>query len=152
MRTADDELTGLTRRVAEPMGYELVGVRFHGQGKHGGLLRVYIDHPDGITVDDCAEVSRQLSALLDVEDPIAGQYRLEVSSPGLDRPLFSLDHFRRFVGKRARLKLAAKYQERRRFEGVLAGAQDEAVLIDVDGERYAIPLHLVESAHLVPEF
>ncbi len=152
MRTAGDEIAGLARRVVEPMGYELVGVSFHAQGKRGGLLRVYIDRDDGITLDDCAEVSRQLSALFDVEDPIPGHYDLEVSSPGLDRPLFTLEHFERFAGLRVRLKLTSKFQERRRFEGLLAGVENEAVLIDVEGERYAIPFRLLETARLVPEF
>ncbi len=152
MRTAGDEIAGLARRVVEPMGYELVGVSFHAQGKRGGLLRVYIDRDDGITLDDCAEVSRQLSALFDVEDPIPGHYDLEVSSPGLDRPLFTLEHFERFAGRLVRLKLTSKFQERRRFEGLLAGVENEAVLIDVEGERYAIPFRLLETARLVPEF
>lgn len=152
MRTADDQLTRLARRVVEPMGYELVGAQWQGRGGKKGLVRVYIDHPDGITLDDCSAVSRQLGALLDVEDPLPGHYDLEVSSPGLDRPLLATEHFVRFVGKRARLKLAEKLQERRRLEGVLAGVQGEVVMLDVAGERYAIPFRIIDTANLVAEF
>jgi ribosome maturation factor RimP len=152
MRSADDHLIKLARRVVEPMGYELVGARLHRQGNQAGLVRVYIDHPAGIKIDDCTAVSRQLSALLDVEDPIPGHYYLEVSSPGLDRPLLALDHFQRFAGKRARLRLTEKLMDRRRFEGVLLGVQGDVVLIEVDGEQCAIPFQLIDTAHLVAEF
>lgn len=151
MRTADDQLTRLARRVVEPMGYELVGVQWHRRGGSSGLVRVFIDHLEGITLDDCSAVSRQLGALLDVEDPFPGRYDLEVSSPGLDRPLLALAHFERFVGKRARLKLAEKFLDRRRIEGVLAGVQGELVLIDVAGERFAIPFRILDTASLVAE-
>ncbi len=152
MRTADDRLTKLARRVVEPMGFELVGAQWHGRGGSRGLVRVYIDHPDGITLGDCSAVSRQLGALLDVEDPVAGHYDLEVSSPGIERPLLALEHFERFAGKRARLSLVEKINERRRFEGVLAGVQGEVVLLDLGGERYAIPFRSIHTANLVAEF
>jgi ribosome maturation factor RimP len=152
MRSADDHLIKLARRVVEPMGYELVGARFHRQGNQGGLVRVYIDHPAGIKIEDCTAVSRQLGALLDVEDPIPGHYYLEVSSPGLDRPLLALDHFQRFSGNRARLRLTEKLMDRRRYEGVLLGVQGDVVLIEVDGEQCAIPFQLIDTAHLVAEF
>ncbi len=107
--------------------------------------------PKGITLDDCSAVSRQLSGVLDVEDPIAGQYVLEVSSPGLDRPLFTLDHYRRFRGQRVRLRLAAKLEGRRKLEGRILDVEQEAVLLGVDGETFSIPLDVVESARLVPQ-
>lgn len=134
------------------MGYELVGVQWHGRGGTSGLVRIYIDHPDGIRLDDCSAVSRQLGALLDVEDPVPGRYDLEVSSPGLDRPLLTLAHFERFVGHKARLKLTEKLQDRRRLEGVLAGVQGEVILLDVGGEGYAIPFRIIDTANLVAEF
>ena len=151
MGRPDDKLTGFARSVAEPMGYELVGVEFS-QGGGRTVLRVYIDHERGITLDDCAAVSHQLSGVLDVEDPIAGNYELEVSSPGLDRPLFEAAHYERFRGHRARIRLAAKMEGQRNFEGVLAGVADGCILLEVGDEIRKLPLDGVESARLVPEF
>jgi len=157
MRHAENEFTRLVRSVAEPMGYELLGVEYFQRGTGGAVLRVYIDHragahEKGITLDDCSAVSHQLSGVLDVEDPIAGHYDLEVSSPGLDRPLFTLQHFERFCGCRASLKLAVKIGGRRKLEGLIKGVHNEAVLLTVDGEALEVPLAMVDSARLVPEF
>jgi len=151
MRRAENRLTQLVRSVVEPMGYELVGVE-HFQRGHGAVLRVYIDKEHGIALDDCAMVSHQLSGVLDVEDPIAGQYDLEVSSPGLDRPLFGTEHYERFRGRRAKIKLAAKLDGRRNFEGVLSGVCDGHLLLEIDGANRELPLDMIESARLVPEF
>lgn len=152
MKGVEPKLTELVRAVVEPMGYECVGVE-HDTGRQGGaVLRVYIDHVDGIGLDDCEAVSHQLSGALDVADPIAGHYDLEVSSPGLDRPLFALEHFRRFSGARVRIRLAEKLDGRRRFDGRIAGVDGETVLLDSDGERVALPFARIESARLVPEF
>ena len=151
MRQVDNELTRLVRSAAEPMGYELVGVEYFQRGTGGAVLRVYIDHEKGITLDDCSAVSHQLSGVLDVEDPIAGNYDLEVSSPGLDRPLFTVEHFERFRGQKARLKLATKIDDRRKLEGLIEGVRNETVLLNVDGETREVPLAMVDSARLVPE-
>lgn len=145
-------LDRLTRSVVEPMGYELVGVQFLQQGKGTAIVRVYIDHPDGITIDDCSAVSRQLSGVLDVEDPIPVHYQLEVSSPGLDRPLFESAHYERFTGHRARIRLNDKLDDRRNFDGILRGVADGQVLLDVDGDIKRFALSMIESAKLVPEF
>ena len=142
----------LAKYVVEPMGYDLVGVEFLQRGGAGAVLRVYIDHEDGITLDDCSAVSHQLSGVLDVEDPIRGHYDLEVSSPGLDRPLFSVQDYIRFQGRRARIKLAVKLDGRRNFEGLLAGVHDAVLLLEVDGETSSLPLDIIESARLVPEY
>jgi len=152
MRQEENELTRLVRSAAEPMGFELVGVEYFQRGTGGAVLRVYIDHENGITLDDCSAVSHQLSGVLDVEDPIQGHYDLEVSSPGLDRPLFGAAHFERFRGHRARLKLAAKIDERRKLEGLIEGVRDETLLLTMDGETREIPLAMIDSARLVPEF
>jgi ribosome maturation factor RimP len=164
MRHLENKLTSLARAVVEPMGYELVGVEHFQRGKGAAVLRVYIDHVEGglatadqdrahgVTLDDCSAVSHQLSGVLDVEDPIAGHYDLEVSSPGLDRPLFTVEHFRRFRGHKARLRLAAKLEGRRKLEGQIAGIEKDVLLLRVDGEIREIPLGLVEFARLVPEF
>jgi ribosome maturation factor RimP len=151
MRKAPEELTGLIRRSVESMGYELVGVELFRKGKSGLTLRLYIDRPDGINLDDCSAVSHQISGVLDVEDPIAEQYDLEVSSPGLDRPLFELAHFERFRGEKARLKLAAPLNGRRKLEGVLAGTEGDAVLLQEAGELHRVPLSSIDTARLMPE-
>ena len=152
MRRTETALTSLIRSVVEPMGYELVGVQYLQRGGGGGVLRIYIDHEKGITLDDCSAVSHQVSGVLDVEDPIPGHYDLEVSSPGLDRPLFEAVHFERFRGQRARIKLAAKLEGRRVFEGPIIAVEGDRVLLMVEGETQAFDLAAIESARLVPEF
>lgn len=153
MQHADTRLTRLAREVVEPMGYELVGVDFFQRGGRGGaLLRVYIDREQGITLDDCAAVSHQLSGALDVEDPIGGEYDLEVSSPGLDRPLFTPEHFARFRGHRVKIRLVAKQDGRRSFEGIIGELQEGSVSLEIDGTVVELPFAAVESARLVPEF
>ena len=151
MRRAPEKLNALIARTVEPMGYELVGVELAGSGKGSQTLRVYIDHADGITLDDCVAVSHQLSGMLDVEDPIAGNYELEVSSPGLDRPLFQPEHFDRFTGERVRIKLARAMGGRRNFEGVLRGHVDDCVILAVDNEEYRLAFDDIDTARLVPE-
>ena len=133
------------------MGYELVGVEYR-SGGGSGLLRVYIDREDGIMLDDCVDVSRQVSAMLDVEDPLKEAYQLEVSSPGVDRPLFVKEHFERFAGSKIRIKLRMKLHGRKKFEGVLHGIQADDVVLEMDGEMEYLPLDQIESARLVPEF
>ena len=144
------DLTNMFAPVIESMGYELVGVEFHG-GEHHGVLRVYIDQEKGITVDDCAAVSRQISALLDVEDPITHAYDLEVSSPGLNRPLFKADDFARYAGNRAKVRLAVALDGRKNFSGVLKGinADSNEVIIDVDNELFYLPLRDIAKANLI---
>lgn len=152
MRSAPDFLTDMIRRTVESMGYELVGVELLQNQKGGSLVRVYIDQEAGIGLDDCSKVSHQASGLLDVEDPIQGNYQLEVSSPGLDRPLFSKEHFERFRGNKVRLKLRTKVAGRRKIIGVLNGLDDENVLVVSEGEHLCLPLDLIETARLMPEF
>ena len=152
MRRAPQGLTDIIRRPVEALGYELVGVELFRKGSSALLLRVYIDAEKGITLDDCGAVSHQLSGVLDVEDPIAENYRLEVSSPGLDRPLFELAHFDRFKGHRARLKLASPLEGKRKLEGILAGTEDQTVLIDQAGELIRVAFEQIGTARLLPEF
>jgi len=144
------DFNALFGAVVESMGYELVGTEFVGS-EHSGTLRVYIDKPGGVTIDDCAQVSHQLSALLDVEDPIAHRYSLEVSSPGIDRPLFKLDDYRRFVGLRAKVKLATPLRGRRNFTGQLRGVEGDRVLIEVDNELHELPWPDIARAHLADQ-
>lgn len=135
----------------ESLGYELVGVEYLSQGKKS-LLRVYIDHEDGINLDDCERVSHQISGVLDVEDVIRGQYALEVSSPGLDRPLFTQEHFLRFSGEPAKIHLAAPQDGRRNFHGILRGVENGEVLLDVEGTVIRLRISNIEKANLVPDF
>lgn len=141
----------LLEPAVEDLGYELVHIELGSQDRET-ILRLYIDAPGGIQVDDCESVSRQVSALLDVEDPVTGGYRLEVSSPGLDRPLVKPDHFKQFVGDQARIVMTAHVLGRRRFTGHMVEASDESVVIEVDGESYELPYNDMESARLEPVF
>jgi ribosome maturation factor RimP len=147
----DKALYELLEPGVRAMGYELVTVEMTGRGR-SSLLRVYIDSPQGITVDDCARVSGQVSAILDVEDPIPDHYTLEVSSPGMDRPLCKLDHFRAVIGQRIKIRTSSPVCNRRGFTGTLAGVAQEGVSLDVDGERYDIPMSVIVRARLVPDF
>ncbi|MES9957643.1 MAG: ribosome maturation factor RimP [Sedimenticola sp.] len=151
MARAPDNVIELMRDTVEPMGYELVGVEYLSDGRAGHILRIYIDHENGISVDDCSSVSHQVSGVLDVEDPIQEKYALEVSSPGLDRPLFFKEHFERFKGGRVKIRLHEKLQGRRRFEGVLNGLQGDDVLVTVDDEEFLLPYDLIDRARLVAE-
>ena len=150
IRQAYAHLRQLFEPVISTLGYELLGVEYHGQGGNT-TLRVYIDTAEGVTLDDCAKVSRQLSGLLDVEDPIRERYTLEVSSPGLDRPLFTKDHFASNNGRWVRLRLARPLDGRRNFKGIIQGIQDEDVLLEVDGTRLSLPLKTIEKARLIPD-
>ena len=151
MRQAPAKVQALVEPVVSSLGYELVGVEFLMQGR-SGLLRVYIDAEDGITLDDCQRVSHQLSGVLDVEDIIKGQYQLEISSPGLDRPLFTKEHFERFTGHMAKLKLTVPLNGQRKFRGTLKGVENDQLKLDVDGEEILLPLNTVDKANLIPEF
>ena len=151
MAIKDAALNALIEPVVTSMGFELWGIDYLSQGKHSRLV-IYIDGPDGITVDDCADVSRQVSGVLDVEDPIPGKYQLEVSSPGMDRPLFTLDQFTRYRGHVVALRLRAPYEGRRKFKGLLAGVENDEVLLQLDGEEYCFPIDGIEQARVVPQF
>jgi ribosome maturation factor RimP len=145
------ELRELLEPAVTALGYELVGVEFtHGKT---GVLRVYIDHPEGIGVDDCEKVSHQVSGILDVEDPIRGHYALEVSSPGLDRPLYRARDFERFAGSEVDLRLLAPLDGRRRFKGVLGGLRDGQVVVRMnDDEELVVALEEIDQARLVPDY
>ncbi|AOX99535.1 ribosome maturation factor RimP [Jeongeupia sp. USM3] len=129
------------------LGYELVDLEL----AHNGLVRVFIDKPGGITVDDCVTVSNHLTRLLMVEE-IAYE-RLEVSSPGLDRPLTKPEDFTRFAGEKVRLKLRLPLPDKRKkLLGTLIGLEDGAVVVDVDGERLTLPMTQIDKVRLEPQF
>ncbi len=150
MRQTNEQLVQLIRPAINMLGYELVGLEYFPSG-HQHTLRIYIDREQGIGVKDCECVSRQVSALLDVEDPIRGQYALEVSSPGLDRPLFTAEHFVRFSGHRVKLRLVAPHEGRRNFRGVIQGVEDGRVMLTMDDGQRSFSLQEIERARLVPE-
>jgi len=150
MRQAPENVQKLVAPVVESLGYELVGVEYLPQGGHG-LLRSDIGTEAGVTLDDCQRLSHQLSGVLDVEDVIKGRYHLEVSSPGLDRPLFAAEHFQRFAGRQVNVRLVAPINGRRKVRGVLQGMKDDEVVLDVDGEVISVPLSAIDKANLVPE-
>ena len=152
MHKAPPHLTGMIRGAVEGLGFELVGVEYLSRAKAGHLLRIYIDSASGISLDDCEKVSHQVSGVLDVEDPISGGYALEVSSPGLDRPLFEKAHFERFAGHVARVKLNTAVNGRSNFKGPIVGVEGNELLLEVDGEPVQLPLAQLASARLVPEF
>ena len=129
------------------LGYELVDLDVR-VGRRG-LLRVFIDKENGVNLADCEFVSGQLSAFLDVEDPLPGRYVLEVSSPGLDRPLRTLEHFRRFRDRRAKVRLREPRENRRMLNGRLLGIRDESIVMDVDGEIWRLQPAEIASARLV---
>lgn len=151
MRQDLQKLKKVLAAVVETMGYELVGVEFHTRSVNP-LLRVYIDSESGVTLDDCQRVSHQLGGVLDVEDPISGPYTLEISSPGLDRPLFEARHFDRFAGAQARLQLREPLDGRRKLMGRLLGMRDgDVAIVDSEGREWRVPLERIEKARLVPE-
>ena len=151
MAIKDAGLHAMIEPVVTAMGFELWGIDYQSQGKHSRLV-IYIDHENGVNVDDCADISRQVSAVFDVEDPIRGEYRLEVSSPGMDRPLYTLDQFTRYRGHDVALKLRVPFEGRRKFQGLLAGVEGDEVLLQVDGEEYCFPIESIDQAHVVPRF
>ena len=150
METAlHDRLIARYEPILKDTGYELVEVEFV-PGKGGGTLRFYIDGPDGIDVDDCAKASHAISEVLDVEDPIQGEYSLEVSSPGLDRVLRTPEHFARFVDNRVKIELQVPRDGRKRYTGMLRRTDGESIEVDVDNFSVSIKLAEISRARLAP--
>jgi len=150
-RLSDARLTQLLQPLIEDMGYEFVGLE-HSSNPKNPVLVIYIDRPEGIAVDDCENVSREVAALLDVEDPIPGHYNLEVSSPGLDRPVFTLEQFERFRGQQVRVSLYAPLDGRRKFKGEILGTTSAAVRLDQDGTEVELDMGNIAKARLVPDY
>jgi ribosome maturation factor RimP len=150
-----DKLMGIIEPVCEDAGFELCELTF-AREQVGWVLRVYIDHalPDkpGVTFADCERLSKELSAVLDVADPVDCHYSLEVSSPGLDRPLRKITHFQRFIGHEARVKLREPREGRKNFQGVLLSADPDDIAMRVDGKAVHLPPGSIQSAKLVPDW
>ncbi|MCK5325531.1 MAG: ribosome maturation factor RimP [Woeseiaceae bacterium] len=144
-----DELTELLEPGIARLGYELSDLELKIGGKHG-ILRVFIDKPEGIGLEDCEKVSLAVSALLDVEDPLPVHYDLEVSSPGLDRKLTKIEHFQRFEGETVKVQMRFPIEGRRRFRGTLVSTDDENIVVEVDGVSHTLPVATIDTARLVP--
>lgn len=142
-----DQINSMIAPAIEALGYELWGLEQSGQGSNQ-LLRIYIEHAEGIGVDDCAKVSHQVSGILDVEDPISGEYTLEVSSPGVDRPLFKLAHYEQYIGQKVSIRLRYAFEDRRNFRGMIAGIEQDEVVLRVDNEEYLFPIDDIDKAQL----
>lgn len=144
------KLTEMLTAPVEALGFELVGIEFI-RGRTS-TLRIYIDSEDGINVDDCADVSHQVSAVMDVEDPITVAYNLEVSSPGLDRPMFTAEHYQRFTGEEVALVLRMAVQNRRKWQGIIKAVDGEMITVTVEGKDEVFALSNIQKANLVPHF
>ena len=149
-----DALMRLLEPPIEALGFELVDIEFAREGR-GGVLRIFIDGPagdgaGGVTVDDCARVSHAVSEVLEIQDPIKGNYTLEVSSPGFDRILRTRAHFERFVGQRIIAELKLPIDGRRRFIGVLKSASSDTIVVEVDGKACELPFDRIQKARLRP--
>ena len=147
----NEKLIGLVEPLLGNLGYELVDLEFGG-GRSSGMLRVFIDREQGVGIDDCERVSREISALLDVHDPVPTAYRLEVSTPGLDRVLRTAAHFVRFVGALIEVELTAPRDGRRRYTGRLAQANATGIEVVVDGVQVQLQYAEIFRARLVPEW
>ena len=145
-----EQLTALFAPVVEDLGFVLWGVEYI-QGR-GAVVRVFIDHEDGITVDNCAAVSHEISGVLDVEDPISGEYNLEVSSPGMDRPMFELAQYADYIGEDVQLKLLAPIAGKRKLTAAIVAVDGETLVVELDSETLRIPYGQVDRARLQPRF
>jgi ribosome maturation factor RimP len=146
-----DKLKALLEPVVVALGCQLWGLELLNSGRNA-TLRIYIDKADGIVVEDCEKVSRQISSVLDVEDPIQSEYTLEVSSPGMDRPLYTLEQFATFAGEDVSVKLRVPYEGRRKFTGRLMGIEGNDVVMQVEEHEYLFPIETIDKANVVPRF
>jgi ribosome maturation factor RimP len=145
------KLNELLQPLVEELGYEFVGLEYNNNPKHA-VLRVYIDHENGVGIEDCETVSRETAALLDVKDPIRSQYNLEISSPGLDRPMFTPAQYREFAGHQVQINLFAPMDGRRKFSGPILDADEDSVKIEQDGSEVKLDFDNIVKARLVPDY
>ncbi|MFZ2727041.1 MAG: ribosome maturation factor RimP [Methylococcaceae bacterium] len=151
MKQAPEHLVNLIEPIVEGLGYECVGVDYNPHPKNG-LLRVYIDAEQGILVDDCSKVSHQLSAMLDVEDPIPANYSLEVSSPGADRPFFKVSQFEQFMGSNVTVNLFVAVDGRKRITGKIIQVEDEIISLQEGEKVFRVAFATMSKARLVPDY
>ncbi|MCX7090729.1 MAG: ribosome maturation factor RimP [Legionellales bacterium] len=144
------DIEQFVRPCVEGLGYELWGFQYLTQGRHG-LLRIFIDHAQGVGIEDCEKVSRQISAVMDVEDPISGQYRLEISSPGIPRPLFYPEQYQRYMGETVEVKLSKPIDQKRKFTGKIVAADTQSLVLDLEeglGQQN-FSFNAIVKAHLI---
>ena len=151
MNNKELQIDELITPTVESLGCTVWGVEYISQGKHS-VLRVYIDGDDGITVDLCAEVSRHVSDLLDVEEMMTVAYTLEVSSPGMDRLLFKEAQYLESIGEQLEIRLNFPFEGRKKITGLLAGVEDRSVVLQEAGDEYLLPLENIQKARIVPNF
>lgn len=142
-------LDALLRPVVADMGYVFWGIEHLRQGR-ADLLRIYIDSEPGVTLEDCERVSNRVSGILDVEDPIAGEYLLEVSSPGLDRLLFTPAQYERYIGETVKVRLSGTYEERKRITGRIEAVTGDKLILNEAGKEFRIPVDEIDKARIVP--
>lgn len=145
-----EQLAELLEPVVSGLGYELWELEY-GRRPGGDLLRLYIDAPGGISLDDCERVSRVVSEVLDAADPISGEYTLEVSSPGLDRVLRTQQHFERFAGARVKLEMSQPVDGRKRFTGRLTDVSEGEITLEVDGAAVRLSIAGIHKARVAPD-
>ena len=150
VKAAVRQLQDLITPTIERLDYELLGCELLAR-RHRSLLRIFIDAPGGVKLDDCAKISRQISALLDVEDPIGGSYDLEVSSPGIERPLFTAEHYQQYIGHGAKLRLRAPREGQRNFKGVISAVEGASITLQLGEELLTLSLSEIERGHLIPD-
>lgn len=151
MKQAPDHLLDLIEPIVEGLGYECVGIEYSSHPKNG-FLRVYIDSEQGIGMEDCTKVSHQVSGVMDVEDPISGEYNLQVSSPGMDRPLFKLKQFEQFIGHTVQVNLFKPVDGRRKVTGLIEKVEEGIVYLQQDGQVYKVPFQAMSKARLEPDY
>ena len=152
MRQSMTNLWELLEPVVTGLGYELIEIEFNSHPKNQ-ILRLYIDKEGGVLIEDCSSVSRQVSAVIDVEDPISGFFNLEVSSPGLDRPLRKVEDYIRFQGENVKIKTGMPQQDgQRNFKGRIKSVADDTVVIECEDKEVSLPLAAIERARLIPDF
>lgn len=151
MASKQEQLQALIAPIVASLQCELWGLEYLTQGRYT-TLRLYIDAENGVTLEDCEKVSRQVSSVMDVEDPIEGEYTLEVSSPGMDRPLYTPAHYARYIGEQVSLRLRVARDGRRKFKGTILAVEGADVRIAVDDKEYLLAVDAIDKANIVPRF
>ncbi|MCT7940884.1 MULTISPECIES: ribosome maturation factor RimP [Shewanella] len=151
MATLESRLVEMLAVPVEALGFQLWGIEYVQAGKHS-IVRVFIDHENGINIEDCAEVSRQVSAVLDVEDPISTEFTLEVSSPGVDRPLFNAQQYAAYIGEDAKVQLTMPVAGSRNLKGAISKVEGQMLTIKVDGKDLVVALDNIRKGNIIAKF
>lgn len=151
MASKQEQLHALIAPVAASLGCELWGLEYLTQGRYT-TVRIYIDREEGVSLEDCEKVSRQVSSVMDVEDPIDSEYTLEVSSPGMDRPLYTLEQYARYIGEQINVRLRLARDGRRKFKGTILAVEGDEVRIAVDDIEYLLSVDAIDKANIIPRF